>query len=92
MGYPSILHKLDKKVHTKRFVKDEGEMLDAYAAGFKDSPADFSPEAIAEQKKIAAQKKIDDEIAAKAKARADKAEALLVEQEAKEAKADKTKK
>jgi hypothetical protein len=86
MGYPSILHKIENKVHSKKFVKDEGEMNDAYAAGFKDSPADFSPEALKAQKEAEAEKKVADELAAKAKARAEKAEALLVKQEAEEKK------
>jgi len=86
MGYPSILHKIEKGKHEKKLVEDEGEMLDAYHAGFKDSPAAFSVEAIAAEKAKLIVEKAEAEKAAKAKERADKAEALLVAQEKAEAK------
>lgn len=82
MSYPSIKHGPDGE---KRLVKDEGEMLDAYNAGFKDSPAAFLPEALAAEKARLIVEKAEAEKAAKAKERADKAEALLVAQEKAEA-------
>jgi len=81
MGYPSILHKIEGNEHEKKLVTDEGEMNDAYNAGFKDSPADFSPEKIAARAAKAIVDKAEAEKAAKAKERADKAEKLLAAQE-----------
>ena len=78
MSYPSIKHGPDGE---KKLVKDEGEMLDAYNAGFKDSPSAFTPEAIAKEKARLIVEKADAEKAEKARIRGEKAEALLVAQE-----------